>query len=52
MEEETAKPSEPALDDLRGSWPIQIAKDAKIRKLMQQVCSLSDNTSSWYLKVI
>lgn len=28
------------LDDLGGSWPIQIAKDAKIRKLtIRKVCS-------------
>lgn len=42
---EMLRKKEPALGNLRGSWPTQIAKDAKIRKLIQ-VCSLTDNISN------
>ena len=37
---ELLRKKEPVLGNLRGSWPTQIAKDAKIRKLtVKEVCS-------------
>ena len=39
MRKELLSKKEPAFDDLGGSWPIQISKDANIRRLTKEVCS-------------